>query len=112
MRRSPVLLWLALLAVGLGRSFGTAPFAPPLAVRPGVEAAQEHALPAASRLRLAAAVPSWVERVRPGEAMHAAAAGAPAPELDGPYPALASARAPARPHGITGALAYFPTGPP
>jgi hypothetical protein len=106
MRRFPTLLWLALLAVGLGRSSGTVLVTPPLAVRPGLEAVQDHALPATAILARG-------ERARPGPAgTYAVPAGARALTVVGLRTIGSSKPAPTLRPAIAGALAYFPTGPP
>jgi hypothetical protein len=111
MRRSPFILWLAALAVVAGRSSGTlAPTA--LAVRPAVEAAGEHALPTAPRLRLAAAVPQSAERTRSDEAPHALPTPSTEWDLGGVLILAAAVPAPALQRGAAGPLPYFPTGPP
>jgi hypothetical protein len=111
MRRPRFLLCLAALALVASRSSRTLA-ATALAVRPAVEASAEHALPIATRSRLAAALPS-AERARSGDAaMHALPASSIEPGRGGVRVMAAPAPAPGFTPGAAGALPYFPTGPP
>lgn len=114
MPRFPLLLRLALLALVLGRPSGTAQVAAEVALGPGrVPAGPEHALPATPRVHLAPALMSRgyrdgtrvsPQQVAPTDAIE--------PVFPWPRTATLAEPAPSAPHGVAGALAYFPTGPP
>lgn len=114
MRRfPPLLLQLALLALVLGRSSGTASIATEVALQPGVPAGPEHALPAAPQVRLAPVLLSRGDRAGTGVGnMHAAPTGVPERAIHGPRTAAVPEPSPPAPCGAAGARAYFPTGPP